>query len=690
VAVFVRETGLSEADHRHIASNAGDLEGRRSFAGWQVHSTANSPHLKSLLNSPDGKAALIVVDLPAELLTHHTIRRVREIQRVLAERSSDDGLSVHVTGSAALGELLDSHTKTHIQQTKLWALGAVAAILLFIYRSPVAMFLPLLTVTVALMVILGLVGWAASAWLPMNGLVEIFIIILVGGSGVDYCLFLFARFREELVDAPNGRAALVRAAGRSGGAIVAGSATNAAGLLCLWFADNRDLYTSGPTIAFALIVLAFVVLTLTPALMGWAGRFLVWPQRLLGESSSRFWRWMAGVATRYPGRIVVLLTLCLIPPALLALRAESLYDAFEEYPADAPYVRGAKLYYRHFFDAEGVSELSLVISADRRLDSPDGLRAAEAAADALAGGLMNRFPIVYFRDIQDPLGAARRPPNSGETLADKLLAEATRPWAAREYIGRSALTMRIDLGLRMDPRSTEAFATLDALRTAAEELLRSTGFAANPEVAIAGETALYADVRALRQADFFRIALIAPLLIGVILWTLTRSTVQSLVLLSATLLTYLAGYGLTWLLFHQVYGLSGLNFHVDLMLFIIILSLGQDYNIFVVTRIAEERLHIQGSRRHARAIAEAVCKTGRVVSGCGLIMAASFGSMFAGSLMVLKETAVALALGILIDTFLIRPLLVPALLVLLQRETRSDEINELHGSVSPVLSRVSP
>jgi len=182
-------------------------------------------------------------------------------------------------------------------------------------------------------------------------------------------------------------------------------------------------------------------------------------------------------------------------------------------------------------------------------------------------------------------------------------------------------------------------------------------------IEIGGETSMYRDIRNLRRRDFAVVGTAAITVIFLILVWLIRSAVESLILVAATLLTYLASYGATYLIFNAWFGLEGLGYQVRFMLFVIILSLGQDYNIYVVTRIREEMARF--SPREA--VALAVRRTGRVVSSCGIIMAATFFSMISGALMLMKELAVAFAPGILIDTFVVRPLLVPAMIYLRAR-----------------------
>jgi len=672
-AVFVRETGLSGDDRAYIGGLARRLGAREAELNWRIRAVATAPFLQSLLESADGKAAVIAVDLPAEMLTHSSVRRVREIRGELAAQPTPEGLQVEVTGSAAMGELLDAHAKRDVDRTTLWAFAAVTVILLLIYRSPIAMFLPLLTIAASLMVSLGAIGWAAAWGWPINGLVEMFIIVLVVGGGVDYCLFLFARFREELPAVGSDSVRAVTAAlSRSAPAILAAAATVAAGLATLVLARNRDLYTSGPTIAFAIGVAALAVLTLTPSLMRVVGVRLISLRKApptRGDATRPYvpaaegpmWRLAAHLATRFPVAVTLVMVAVLLPTSILGTRVPSLYDTYDEFPADSSFVRGARLYNKHFFGSQGVTELTLVLSTDARVDSAAGLSALRQTLDKVAGSLGEQFPIVYVRDLQDPLGSARSA--AVGSLASAPLFE--RP-VMDAYIGKSGFATRLDLGVHVEPRTVAAMEMVEGIRERVIQAVERSGFLKATGISrfaidVAGESATYADMRALRTRDFRVVAAAASVMIYLILVWLIRSAAQSAILLAATLLTYLATYGGTYLIVHHLYRLNGLSWQVDFLLFIIIVSLGQDYNIFVVARIHEE-LRTHPPRE---AIAIAIRKTGRVVSGCGIIMAATFASMFSGSLLILKEFAIALPLGILIDTYVVRPLLVPAVILLL-------------------------
>lgn len=673
VVVCARDTGLMDNDRAWVAALSHTLQSRTAELGWRVQSSTIVPHLSRLLESGDGAAAIVTVDLPAEMLTHSTVNRVREIQQAVSANPPPGDLKVEITGTGALGELLDANAKGDVEATSIWAFMGVTVILLIIYRSPVAMFLPMVTITLALMLSLGLLGRAAAGGLPINGLVEMFVIVILAGTGVDYCLFLFARYREELSANGDTKHAVRAALSKSGGAILASAGTNVAGLGTLALAHNRDMYTTGPTIAVAIVLGTLAVLTLTPALMCLVGRKLVWPTRAdrLGRDSV-LWTSVADLATRRPLAVVAALLVVMLPPAMAALQLEPFYDSLDEYPAESSFVRGARLYEKHFQEGKPLSEQTALLTFAERIDGPDSADKIVNLVDAVYKTLAEKWHLCYQRDLHDPLGLDRPDKrNDDDVNAIDVRRVLAKRFARPYYLGKSGKTLRIDVGIQAEPR---AVATLDdepRLRKLIESAIADTSLAKElgtaPAVHLAGQAATYADIRNVRRGDFRIIAVAAIALIYVILLALLRDPWQACLLVAATLITYLFTYGITWQIFRFFYGVGSLSYQLDFILFIIILSLGQDYNIYVVSRIREER----SRREMTDAVRVAVTKTGRVVSSCGLIMAAAFASMMSGSLLVMKEFAVALALGILIDTFLVRPLLVPAAILLTTRNDNS-------------------
>lgn len=662
VVVFSRETGLTTADKDAAATLAATLAGDSSMRSWRVMAAALNPVLRPLMESGDGKAAIVVIELPAGSLTSHTVKRFRQIERAVASLVRPEGLLIEITGGAAMGGLLDANAKRDVDMTTIWAIGAVAAILLFVYRSPLAMLLPMVTIAASLLVSLGLVGWMASFGWPINSLVQMFMIVIVVGVGTDYCLFLFARFREIAAGQSDLKAAAMAAIRHAGPAVLASAGTNSLGLATLWLARNRDLYTSGPTIGLSIVVCGVCVMTLSAALIHLAGRWFVPREGCRHSHDPRVWQWAGALVKRRPLAVALVVGVSLLLASTLGgwKRTEPVYDSVAQFPADSSFVRGARTYAHYFHRDKPVTDATVLITFPQRVDGPEHAESLRAMLDRLHANIRGQFGVVYYRDLADPLGLWRVPDAAdAEGMVPRAVIEQ---FARPSYIGLSGRTAKIELGIEIEARSIPAMRELGRLR---ENLIKELNYAPAmfqgqpPTVEIGGETAVYADMRQLRMRDFKVVAWAAVGMIFAVLLVLLRSIVQSAILIVATLLTYLSAYGLTWLVVYALYDTPALAWQIDFLLFIVVLSLGQDYNIFVVARIHEELK----KHRLTEAVAIAVSRTGSVVSSCGVIMAATFASMFSGSLMMMKEFAISLSLAMLIDTFVVRPLLVPALIL---------------------------
>ncbi len=674
VVLFIRNGGLTAEDKEAAANLARTLAEKSQHWNWRVTAASFSPVMRPLLESADGKAAIVVVDLPAGSLSSHTVKRFRQIEQALSQLPKPEGLHAEITGGAAMGGLLEANAKRDVDLTTIWALAAVAAILLFVYRSPLAMLLPLITIAAALLVSLGLVGWMASHGWPINSLVQMFMIVIVVGVGTDYCLFLFARFREDASESASVRSAVTSSITHAGPAVLASAATNALGMATLWFARNRDLHTSGPTIGLSIVISGACVMTLSASLIYVGGRWLVRRKDTAHPHDSRIWAWAGELVKRRPRAVTVVVGGLLLWASLLGAwkRNEPVYDSLEQFPADSSFVRGAQLYSHHFQNDKPVAEVTLLITFPQRVDGPENAETLRRQLDAVSTAIHQQLPVVHYRDVFDPLGFWRNP-EAGQGESGLLPRAVIERFARSSYVGQSGKTVRIDLGVEIEPRSIPAMKAVSKLREIVAEVLRyearNEQVDASPLIEIGGENAVYADMRTLRIRDFAVVAAAAiGMIFAVLLWLL-RSVIQSGILIIATLLTYLSAYGVTWMIVRLVYGAPALAWQIDFLLFIVVLSLGQDYNIFVVARVHEEL------KRHdpREAIATAIRRTGSVVSSCGVIMAATFASMFSGSLMMMKEFAIALSLAMLIDTFIVRPLLVPAMILLAYRISRGPE-----------------
>lgn len=779
--------------------------------------TPRSAVVGDKLISPDGCAALVVVILEREFMATANIEALQlmraHLVRFAQREQVPPSLRLGITGSAAIGGDMLTAAKESIQNTELATVLTVLVILLLVYRAPLLAVVPLATIAVSVVVALGLVALLAGAelpaWLSWSRLrvfttTRIFIVVLLFGCGTDYCLFLIARYREELAAGITPAKAVGEALGRVSQALIASALTTIFGLAVMAFAAFGKYRHSGPAIAVCLVVALAASLTLAPALLRVCGRAIFWPWGSLGllgwragevhrhvpclgprgkaekmvawarARAAGFWPNLADSIVRHPALILGLALLVLTPFAWFGLDVPTSYDLLAELDATRPSVQGTQLLRRHFFAGETGpvtlvaampeaipdAPVQVATSSPPRHETVLGLRTAWASGldeqggneggtataalpamahfDSRAGrraiALLTRalyetavYTVIppragqpraaneaqrllalppeqlagHVQPLLEPFTAARwrqvvRLPSGVEVLAVRPIASVRslteplgdRPGLANAFSaqGRRKLSVlrhprtrayfvsqagplrgkvtRFELVLRYDPFSLEAVQLLDLLQA------RLQALAADPSSAwhgthfhLAGTTAGCRDLRQVTQADQALIQRLTTLAVLTVLVLILRRTGITLYLMFSVLFSYFVTLGATALVFGAGSTSPGIDWKLPLFLFVILVAVGQDYNIYLITRVFEEQ------RRHGLlgGLQQALVHTGGIITSCGVIMAATFATMLTGSLRGIRALGFALALGVLLDTFVVRTVLVPAFLALIYK-----------------------
>lgn len=661
-------------------------------------------------------ARLAVMRLTSELAATANVRLVESVSELLDQvrgyggRFVDPGVDIAITGSAAIGGETLIAARDAIRYTELFTVLLVLAILVIVYRAPLLVIVPLVSIGFAVMLSTAIVSWIAY-W-SLQGSVpgldlrvfttsRIFVFVILFGAGTDYCLFLIARLREEAREA-DWEEACRRALGGVTGALLGSALTTIVGLGMLWIADFGKFHHTGPIIAICLSIGLVTCTTLTPALLRGVGPALFWPAtsagtRFAGQRvpiprpvSGGFWARFGLWVTRYP--LVGLLggwTLLAIP-AVGGLRGEDrvTYDLTSELSATSASRRGLEVLSSHFPIGETNPLTVLLLRPDDR--SLGGREALEDQVKSLKRGVYELPGVATVRTADDPLGAFPPDREMGLLRGDAWRRRALRNHrlAQQHFFSdvpdyRERL-IRFDVVVDGDPFSLETVSSVSRIGDHLRDALRQAG----PEwegtqVHLLGTTPSIMDLRAVTMADNRRIKVAVVLAVFCVLWLVIRRVSWCLYLIATVLLSYYATLGLTLTLFRLIQGpdFIGLDWKLPLFLFVILVAVGQDYNVYLVTRILEER------RRMGRlsALRRAVSRTGGIITACGLVMAGTFFSMttsawvpllaqslglgpwtgspeIAGRSMLrgVVELGFALGLGVLIDTFYVRTILVPS------------------------------
>jgi putative drug exporter of the RND superfamily len=676
-----------------------------------------------------GKTRLAVLSLSSELAATGNIELLRDVQQTIqdvraysnqylneSERVETASMKLLVTGSAAIGgETLDA-ARAAIASTEWLTVVMILLILAIVYRAPLLVSVPLISIAVAVMVSTAIVTWLTQSsghgwfkWLDLQVYTtsRIFVVVILFGAGTDYCLFLIARLREETSQSDWSTSCRNALSGVSG-ALMGSALTTILGLGMLWFADFGKFHHTGPIIAICLTIGLAVCMTLTPALLRLLGPKVFWPTsvatvepmprlKLFSDSGTGkvdygggwFWNAVAISLTRWPWTTMLVgWGLLLVPAVYGAIHEQSVtYDLSGQLSDDAMSRRGLAIVDESF----GVGQfnpLSVLLVADQDLDA----ERLKERRESMVRRLYEVPGVRVVRHLGDPLGDFPPSREMGLLSSDGWQRRALQNhrtsrihYTSMRPLYQSRL-IRLDVIIDEDPFSKAASRRLSAIDERVAQTIEDWKEQGDGwSVAYAGTMPSIVDLRTVTLTDTRRIKLAVVGAVFLVLMVVLRRVLISVYLILTVLLSYFATLGLTYAFFQWLGGdtFLGLDWKLPIFLFVILVAVGQDYNVYLVTRIMEERQRL-GS---LAAIRRAVSRTGGIITACGLVMAATFFSMTASgwwpiglpgqdgssgqnSLQGIVQLGFALGLGVMIDTLYVRTVLVPSFIVLLDRMRR--------------------
>ncbi len=762
VLALHRPAGLTPADRALAATLAGRFDrADRPADILRVLGPGAPQEVADRLVSPDRTVELVAVPMDKSFVGPSTQRAVEWLEARTREQPSPAGLTLTWTGDAVFGRDYMGDVQRSLDRAAIATVFLLLGVLLAVYRSVWLAAVPLVTIGVGLVISRGVLAMLAKSGLwEVSPLVELFLVVLLFGSGTDFCLFLSWRFGEHW-DAADPGGAMRTTLRRAVGTLGTSAGTVIAGLSLMGVTRFKLFSSTGPSVALGLALTLGATLTLTPALLVLLAKHHPKSFAGLTRPSSGFWDDVGHRVLKRPVVTWLGTLVMMVPLAVLGMRTTFLQDTFAELPPRTDSVRGMGLIAEKFGPgmvapltvvltcgedlrhSEGLAliddtsrylahqrQLAEVRSATQPLGTTDLLERARlssrlaevnegfarmtAGADQLREGLdagatkirvarrverglkraLSSFsgtlgqpapPAPEAADPRDEMvrelsrasdGAsqiaegARRARHEvsailadpvGKRALDRLLItpetvrdnpDLTRSFAA--YLSRDGKLARIDLTPRTRVFSDKGLDQVVDLRRRLNEYV---GEMRGPKVVsmISGPNAESADVRALTQADQYKTWVIVPLGVFVILLLALRDALACLNLVATMVLTYAFALGVTHLVFITLLHDEGLDWKVPYFLFVLLVAVGVDYNVFLMARLQEESRAL-GLRA---GITRAVARTGGLISSAAAITACSFASFLFSPLGSLRQLGFALVVGITIDAVLVRPVLVP-------------------------------
>jgi uncharacterized membrane protein YdfJ with MMPL/SSD domain len=694
VIVLARRSGLTVADQAYIASLSDFLASPAAAVHVKgVQTAVTAPELAPVLRSADGGAELVIVSLRATIFTEGGNQAVTFLRQHLA-RTAPAGLDRHVTGLAALASDQADAILSSFHRTALATVVLVLVILLLVYRSALAPLISLVSIGCAFLLARGVAGYLAQAGVKVASLVETFMVVMAFGAGTDYCLFVISRVRETRVD-PGGLRAGIQKATTAIGPVIAASAATVTISFFAFLAAELGLFRSfGPALGLAIAVTLVAGLTLTPALLRLVGPVAFWPSQASGDrrASRARWEWLSRTVGRRPAVVLIAGTVLLAVPAAGVTRLHQSFDILSELPSAADARQGFETLSRHY-PAGLLAPVYVVVSADGSLLDNDRL----AAVDRLTDALRTAPGVAEVRSITQPAGAPLTtatlsrltggstdfkalgldpdkvdltPLLTGLTSARGLRIDANLLGAYPQFrdrlgffLGNGDRTTRLVVALEGSPYSRRALEIVRHLDDRAGAELAGSQLAGG-RLAVAGPSAFFADIEDIAGQDLRTVGALVIGAILLILALLLRSVVAPIYLLASVLLSLLATMGICVGVFQGLLGQPGLAFWLPPFLFVILVALGADYNIFIAGRIREE---IDAGRTVADAATESLVLTGGTITSAGFILAGTFAALLITPIPAVRQIGFGVGVGVLLDTFIVRTLLVPAAVMLLGR-----------------------
>jgi RND superfamily putative drug exporter len=626
IVVYHRDGGLTPADQQKISSDAQRIQaaGKEKINLVEPPAVPFTPGAAALV-SKDGTTATTVLTVPTDFDKEADWgEEIRDITD-----SNTGGMDVYLSGG--VGFSTDANDVfSNIDTKLLFATVALVLVLLgAIYRSVLVALAPLIVVFFAYTVTQALVYALAKSGATVSSNSTSILIVLMFGVGTDYCLLLVSRYREELRRTEDKHDAMGRALRRAGPAILASGMTVSLAMLTLALADNKNTSSLGPVAAIAVFTAMCAGLTLLPTLLTVFGRAGFWPRRSVVQYEADYdpgahpglWRRFGDRVLQRPAHALIATGVVFIAGAfgLLAYKVDYSTTSFFKDSVEA--VEGFDVLRDHF-PAGTLAPTTVLVESDSGPVTEEEIGATEQKLRAVSGVAVARE--VQLPDSSSPTGFAPLRSTNGE-------------------IGQ------VDVILSKDPLNKSALDIVPRMRDAVESVPGAT-------VLVGGTSAINFDVDESNQHDMEIIVPLALVVMAIILAILLQALVAPLVLLASVILSFACTLGISILFIRFVVGDAGFDSSIPLFAFIFLVALGIDYTIFLMARVREE------ARRHGtrEGMLRALAATGPVITSAGIILAGTFSVLMTLPVSFTFDLGFMVALGILLDTFIVRTIMVPA------------------------------
>ena len=641
--VWFNEGGISQQDIQHIQSLYAELSANPTKGQLALPPFHELPP-QALMGSVSDNGKSLVTPVFFDKLTNtdtlkENLASITTASEAIfnedpfSKEMDDANLLARYSGPVAISVDATDLFKSADFKLMVATVVLILVLLFVIYRSPILAIIPIIVVSIAFLVVSPILGaFAEQGWINKDAQAVAIMIVLLFGAGTDYCLFLITRYRDILLEEENKFLALSQAFKESASAIAMSGLTVVIGLAALGLADYGAFQRFAVPFSVGVLLTGIAVLSLLPAILAILGRAAFWPviprtiemdeqyatkknkQVKERKENHRYMRKVGNFATKHAWLVILITGAILIGLAFTSTQVKYNYDLLSSFPEDMSSREGFKLIEENFTPGE-LAPVQVLVETDGE-------------------------------DVD---------------LTEDLLALPYVSLVSEVRVGKSNPTIQLyEVNLDKNPYSNEAMDDVDNLIEQLPDILANNGIANTEErFFVGGETSAQIDTRDIQARDE---GVIQPVIIAItflVLFVYLRAFITSVQLMVTVLVSFFAAIGAGWLIIHYMLGHASMSSSIPLYSFVFIIALGNDYNIFMISDIWKNR---RRNKSHKQSISGGVASTGAVITSAGLILAGTFGVLASLPIQLLVQFGIVTALGILIDTFIVRPLLVPAIL----------------------------
>ncbi|MDR7078557.1 RND superfamily putative drug exporter [Neobacillus niacini] len=625
ILVFQKDgKNITISDLNPLFEEIDQVEGIKEY----VPLTTMPPQATVSFFSEDQTTLILPLTLEPSLESKEMRTVLEEITEIVKKNTD---LTLNITGPAGIAvDSLNLFSRADIVLL-LSTVGIILILLVVIYRSPLLALIPLIAAAFVYEVVNQVLGLMGASGLVISNQTFSIMTILLFAAVIDYSLFVFSRYREELKKSESKFEAMKHAMRETGLPVFFSGGTVLAAMLVLFFAQFGDYRNFAPVFATAMLIIMIASITLVPALFTLFGRRSFWPKiPRVGEDtvkSSSAWSKVGRFVVKKPVVSASIIGLILLASALNMLNLNYEFDTMKSFPKDMPSRQGYEILEEKFEKGDLAATTIL-------------FEAKEAVTPEQQAALLETLAVQ-------------------ELVSNVRLNGSTTDKTVIQY----------SLTFKESPYAAETMDALEKMRDNADKLVADSNL--DGELYFAGETAKKVDDRAINDRDLIVIVLLESLLIFVMLIVMTKSFKMPIYMMGTILISFLAAVGLGMFLSSLFFDIDTISNRVPLYSFVFLVALGIDYNIILISRFMEER------KKHSvkKAVEIAVSTTGGVISSAGIILAATFAVLMTQPIQLLFVFGFIVAVGILLDTFLIRGILLPALIVLFEKDKPAVEKN---------------